>query len=57
MMRIFERLRRAAAHQWRMERARRQLYELNDHLLSDIGISRGEIDGAVRGLDLSGRRA
>jgi uncharacterized protein YjiS (DUF1127 family) len=39
-----------------MGRARRQLSQLNDHLLADIGLSRGEIDSAVRGFDHSGRR-
>jgi uncharacterized protein DUF1127 len=42
MRRIFEFLRRAYA--WR--HTRRELHALNDHLLSDIGLRREEIDSA-----------
>ena len=57
MMKLFRKLGSAAAHKWSAGRARRQLHQLNDYMLSDIGISRGEIDSAVRGFDRSSRRA
>jgi uncharacterized protein YjiS (DUF1127 family) len=56
-MKLFRTLSRAAAQEWNAGRARRQLHQLNDYMLSDIGISRGEIDGAVRGFDRPSRRA
>ena len=43
MTRIFDWLRRAYA--WRQ--TRRELYALSDHLLSDIGLRRDEIDSAL----------
>jgi uncharacterized protein YjiS (DUF1127 family) len=39
-----------ALRRWRQrERARRELYGLNDLQLADIGISRSDIEAAVRG--------
>ena len=49
MVKLFRKLASVAVYRWSVGRARSRLYQLNDHMLSDIGISRGEIDTAVRG--------
>jgi uncharacterized protein YjiS (DUF1127 family) len=38
----------AIAHELRARRDMRQLAQLNDHMLRDIGIVRADIEGAVR---------
>ena len=43
----------ALAAEYRARQASKALYELNDHMLADIGLSRSEIETAVR----HGRRA
>lgn len=43
----------ALAAEYRARCAAKALYELNDHMLADIGLSRGEIELVVR----YGRRA
>jgi uncharacterized protein YjiS (DUF1127 family) len=41
-------LAKAVAHEYRLRRDMRRLEGLSDSLLSDIGLSRGAIEGAVR---------
>jgi uncharacterized protein YjiS (DUF1127 family) len=41
-------VRSVAARELRIRRARRALEEMPDNLLSDIGLSRGDIDHALR---------
>ena len=44
------------AHEWALRRARRAMSRLDDALLHDIGVDRGDIDAAVRhGRDALGR--
>lgn len=45
-------LARVAAHMWNAHRNRRQiskLLEMDDHMLADIGVSRGDIQSALMG--------
>jgi uncharacterized protein YjiS (DUF1127 family) len=42
-------LHRRAAHRRHVELSIRQLREFDDHLLRDLGVSRGDIESRVRG--------
>lgn len=53
LQRTLARLARAASAAYRLRQARRQLHALDDHLLSDAGIGRHEIDAVIDDL---GRR-
>ncbi|MCB1363640.1 MAG: DUF1127 domain-containing protein [Rhodobacteraceae bacterium] len=48
---VFRLLGRAIMRNVRRRRMIRQLQELDDHILADIGISRGDIPRVVDGLD------
>jgi uncharacterized protein YjiS (DUF1127 family) len=43
---------RAVAADWDRQAAMKALHQLDDRALRDIGISRGQIERAVHGLDL-----
>ena len=46
---LIDRFGRAVGRPWRLRDGVRRLTSLDDRMLCDIGISRGEIRGAVRG--------
>ncbi len=48
---LINRIGRAVARRWRLHHGIRQLERLDDRMLADIGVSRSEIHGAVRGRD------